>query len=81
MELGISERVAPLLARVKEFIDTEVRPVEGEYIAEIDVGDRWALTDRQVEIMADLHAKAKAEGLWNFFLRITNINESIGSIF
>ena len=68
MDLGISERVAPLLERVRDFIDDEIRPVEGEYLAEIDVGDRWALTDRQTQIMGDLHAKAKSEGLWNFFL-------------
>jgi acyl-CoA dehydrogenase len=68
MDLGISERVAPVLAAVREFIDTEVRPVEMEYLNEIGVGDRWQLTDRQVEIMGDLHAKAKAAGLWNFFL-------------
>ncbi len=68
MNLGISDRVAPLLAKVSDFIDTEIRPLEGEYLEEISVGDRWALTDRQVEIMGSLHAKAKAEGLWNFFL-------------
>lgn len=68
MDLGISDRVAPLLVKVRDFIDSEIRPLEGEYLSEIDVGDRWALTDRQREIMGGLHQKAKAEGLWNFFL-------------
>jgi acyl-CoA dehydrogenase len=35
---------------------------------EIDVGDRWQYTDRQTEIREGLKAKAKAKGLWNFFL-------------
>ena len=68
MDLGISANVAPLLAEVKSFIEDEVLPVEHEFIAEIDVGDRWQLTDRQLEILATLKDKSKAKGLWNFFL-------------
>ena len=68
MDWGISANVAPLLADVKDFIATEIVPLEGEYLAEIGVGDRWSQTDRQVEIMGSLKDKAKAKGLWNFFL-------------
>ncbi|MFT4518337.1 MAG: acyl-CoA dehydrogenase [Halioglobus sp.] len=68
MDLGLSANVAPLLAEVKQFIDTEIRPVELEFYSEIDVGDRWQYTDRQTEIREGLKAKAKAKGLWNFFL-------------
>jgi acyl-CoA dehydrogenase len=68
MDLGISNNVAPLLEAVKRFMEEEILPLEHEYLAEIDVGDRWALTDRQVEIMGGLKEKARAKGLWNFFL-------------
>jgi acyl-CoA dehydrogenase len=68
MDLGISTKVAPLLALVKAFIDEEVRPLEGEFLAEIAVGDRWQFTARQTEIMEGLKAKARDAGLWNFFL-------------
>jgi len=68
MDLGISANVAPLLAEVKKFIEDEVLPVEHEFITEIDVGDRWQHTDRQLEILATLKDKSKAKGLWNFFL-------------
>ena len=68
MDLGISSNVAPLLEAVKAFMEEKILPVEHEYRAEIDVGDRWALTDRQVEIMEGLKEKARAKGLWNFFL-------------
>jgi acyl-CoA dehydrogenase len=68
MDLGISANVAPLLAEVNSFIEDEVLPVEHEFIAEIEVGDRWQLTDRQREILATLKDKSKAKGLWNFFL-------------
>ncbi|MCB1703874.1 MAG: acyl-CoA dehydrogenase family protein [Halioglobus sp.] len=68
MDLGISANVAPLLKEVKQFIETEIHPVEHEYFEDIGVGDRWSFTDRQNDIREGLKAKAKERGLWNFFL-------------
>jgi acyl-CoA dehydrogenase len=68
MNLGISDHVAPLLAEVKSFIESEVLPVEKEFFDEIDVGDRWEHTERQTEIMESIKEKARSRGLWNFFL-------------
>ena len=68
MDLGISEKVAPLLAEVKRFMAEEIAPVEVEFLSEIDVGDRWQHTARQTEILEGLKDKARARGLWNFFL-------------
>jgi acyl-CoA dehydrogenase len=68
MELGISANVAPLLAEVKQFIEEEIHPVEHDYFEDISVGDRWTFTDRQNDIREGLKTKAKAKGLWNFFL-------------
>ena len=68
MDLGISDKVKPILEEVKHFIDTEILPLEPEYHAEISKGDRWTFTDRQTEILEGLKSKAKAKNLWNFFL-------------
>lgn len=68
MDLGISPKVAPILAEVREFIDKEIAPVEMDYYADIAVGDRWEFTDRQTDIRETLKEKARAKGLWNFFL-------------
>ncbi|NQY04612.1 MAG: acyl-CoA dehydrogenase family protein, partial [Halieaceae bacterium] len=68
MDLGVSKNLEPLLAAVKAFMAEEIAPVEHDYIHEIGVGDRWQFTDRQTEIMESLKDKAKAKGLWNFFL-------------
>jgi len=68
MDLGISDKVAPILERVKTFIAEEIVPVEGEYWDEVATGDRWTFTERQTEILETLKSKARAEGLWNFFL-------------
>ena len=68
MDLGISANLAPLLEEVRRFIDDEIRPTEYEYYTEIDVGDRWQFTQKQTDIREGLKEKARARGLWNFFL-------------
>ena len=68
MDLGISNRVAPLLEKVRQFIAEHIIPVEPEFIAEIESGDPFELTDRQLAILSGLKDRARSAGLWNFFL-------------
>ena len=64
MDLGISERVKPLYDEVHAFIEEHIVPNERVYAQQIAEGDRWEPT----AIMEELKAKAKAQGLWNYFL-------------
>lgn len=68
MNFGMAEENRALLDRVAAMIRDEVMSMEAEYHAEIGKEDRWAYTDRQAEILEGLKAKAKAAGLWNFWL-------------
>ena len=68
MDIGISARLRPILDEVRGFIDSEILPLEHEFLAGIDTGDRWAFTPRQIEILEGLKARARSRGLWNFFL-------------
>ncbi len=68
MDLGISDRLRPLLGAVKTFVDERVIPVDEEFLAEVAQGDRWTLTDRQKEILDDLKSAAREQNLWNFWL-------------
>jgi acyl-CoA dehydrogenase len=69
MDLGMSERVRPMVEAMRRFIQDEVMPVEAEYQAEIGrTGDRWQPTDRMRKIVADLQKSARSKGLWNLFL-------------
>ena len=68
MNLGVSDTVRPLLEAVQAFIENRVIPVDEEFLAEVDKGDRWTLTDRQNEILDDLRSGARKQGLWNFWL-------------
>jgi len=64
MDLGISERVKPLLNDIREFIESHVVPNEPVYAEQIEAGDRW----QPAEILEELKDRAKQKGLWNFFL-------------
>ena len=68
MDLGISDKVRPLLDAVRTFIDEKVLPVDEEFLAEVATGDRWTLSDRQNEILDSLKSAAREQGLWNFWL-------------
>ncbi len=68
MNLGMSDKVRPLVEAVRIFIRERVEPVDEEFLAEVAKGDRWTLTDRQKEILEDLKSSAREQGLWNFWL-------------
>lgn len=68
MDLGMSERVKPLHARVKAMVTDEIAPLDEEFLAEVGrEGDRWSFTARQTEILEGLKGKARERGLWNFW--------------
>ncbi len=71
MDLGVTERVAPLIAQVREMVENEIAPLDAEFHAEVGrhpSGDRFRHTDRQLEILNGLKAMARERGLWNFWL-------------
>src|ERR1044071_1489824 len=68
MDFAPSPRAADLTARVAEFMATELTPVEADYHRDLAearrTGDAWT----PLPILAELQAKARAQGLWNLFL-------------
>ncbi len=76
MSFGMRDQNRDLLQRVADMIRNEIMPLEEEYQAEIGKEDRWQYTARQAEILEGLKAKAKAEGLWNFWL--TDSDKGLG---
>ena len=66
--LELSEKFRPTLDQVKKFIVEEIVPLQDEFYGTPNTEDRWSLSARQSEILEGLKAKAKAAGLWNFFL-------------
>ncbi len=68
-DLRMSEEARPLLEKVKAFIKNEVEPVTREFY-QLGEGraERFSYEPGQLEILERLKDKAKANGLWNFFL-------------
>ncbi len=71
MDLGMTERVTPLVTAVRRMIEDDIAPLDAEYQAEVGkhpTGNRFLHTPRQLEIMDTLKTLAKSRGLWNFWL-------------
>lgn len=80
MDLGVSDRVRPLLDAVRTFITDRVLPVDEEFLEEVAKGDRWSLTARQAEIIDGLKAAAREQGLWNFWLTDSNRGYGLSTV-
>ena len=66
--LQLSDKMVPVLEKVKHFIATEIVPVEHKFHHSPNKDDIWTLSQRQSDIIEGLKAKAREQGLWNFFL-------------
>lgn len=64
MDFTLSERETHFRDRVRAFIDQHIAPRQADYYADIKQGDRWAPST----VIEELKPKAKATGLWNFFM-------------
>jgi len=68
-DLRMSEGAKPLFENVKAFIEEEVEPITLEfYQLGESRAERWSWAPGQLELLDGVKAKAKAIGLWNFFL-------------
>ena len=79
--LAMSEGARPLLEQVKSFIANEVEPITEEYFrlgAERE--DRWSFAPGQLELLDGAKAKAKANGLWNFFLPDADTGKGLSNL-
>ncbi|MFN3210991.1 MAG: acyl-CoA dehydrogenase family protein [Roseovarius sp.] len=68
MNFEIRPHIAEMLEQVRQMVRDEITPMEKPFHDEVEKGDRWTYTERQAEILEGLKARAKARGLWNFWL-------------
>ncbi|MBX9601759.1 MAG: acyl-CoA dehydrogenase family protein [Bryobacteraceae bacterium] len=64
MEFDYSPKTKELQKRLSAFFDEHIYPNEPVYHEQAHSGDRWKV----LPVIEDLKRKARAEGLWNFFL-------------
>jgi acyl-CoA dehydrogenase len=80
-DLRMSEGAKPLYEQVKAFIADEVEPVTAQFFA-LGEGrdDRWTWAPGQLELLDGLKAKAKDQGLWNFFLPDAETGQGLSNL-
>ena len=80
-DLRMSEKAVPLYEAVKKFIAEEVEPMSHKF-HELGEGraDRWSYVDGQLEMLEEVKNKAKAQGLWNFFLPDAETGEGLSNL-
>ncbi len=64
MDFTFSERETYFRDRVRRFIDDEIRPRQPDYDRQQREGERWKV----LPVIEEVKVKAKAAGLWNFFM-------------
>jgi acyl-CoA dehydrogenase len=65
MDFAASPRAAEYHGKVADFIAKEIEPVEEEYLRKLrELDDPWVV----LPVIEELKAKAREQGLWNFFL-------------
>jgi acyl-CoA dehydrogenase len=79
--LSMSEEAMPLLEAVKKFIAEEVAPIADRFYKLGDGRkDRWSWAPGQLELLDGAKAKAKKQGLWNFFLPDADTGEGLKNL-
>ena len=64
MDFTLSERETYFRDRVRDFIDHNIRPRQADYDQQAHEGERWKV----IPVIEEMKEKAKAAGLWNFFM-------------
>jgi acyl-CoA dehydrogenase len=79
--LAMSEKAKPLYEKVKRHIADNVAPWIEEY-ERLGQGraDRWSFAPGQLELLDAAKKKAKASGLWNFFLPDAETGEGLSNL-
>ncbi len=80
-DLRMSAAAAPLLAHVKRFIAEVVEPMYADYLR-LGEGwaERWRFAPGQLEALETAKDRAKAEGLWNFFLPDSETGQGLSNL-
>ena len=64
MDFNLSQADVEWRDRVKTFMDAEVRPRAGDYVAQQAEGKRWKV----LPVVEELKKLARKAGLWNLFM-------------
>ena len=64
MDFDLTERERFYRDRVRDFVESRIRPRQHDYKSQLAAGDRW----QPIEVIEELKPDAKEAGLWNLFM-------------
>ncbi len=64
MDFDLTERERFYRDRVRDFVETRIRPRWGDYKSQLATGDRW----QPIPVIDELKPVAREAGLWNLFM-------------
>jgi acyl-CoA dehydrogenase len=80
-DLRMSAKALPLLEQVRAFIRDTVEPMSQAFHAlDSQKPDPWGFAPGQLELLDAAKDKAKAKGLWNFFLPDSETGEGLSNL-
>jgi len=80
MDFAYSDKVQDLQRRVSAFMEEHVYPAEERFHAEIAENRRKGNAWQPTQVMDELKAKAKADGLWNLWLPESNLGAGLTNL-
>ena len=80
MDFAYSDTVKDLQRRVSAFMEEHVYPAEERFHAEIAENRRNGNAWQPTQVMEELKAKAKADGLWNLWLPESNLGAGLTNL-
>lgn len=79
--LAMSAEALPLMAAVKKHLAENIAPIVEEFDdLHTQKDDPWTWHPRQLELLEGAKDKAKAAGLWNFFLPDSDIGQGLTNL-
>ena len=79
MDFSYSARTQELQAQLLRFMDDHIYPAEAAYAAEIEANTRAGKRWTPLQVIEDLKAKARTQGLWNLFLPDSEYGAGLGN--
>jgi acyl-CoA dehydrogenase len=80
MDFSHSDKVRELQERINAFMDQYIYPAEKDYHDELERNRRGGNPWQVTQVLEDLKKRAKAEGLWNFFLPHSNRGAGLSNL-
>ena len=79
MDFSYSARTQELQAQLLRFMDDHIYPAEAAYAAEIEANTRAGKRWTPLQVIEDIKAKARTQGLWNLFLPDSEYGAGLGN--